>query len=94
MRHPHLRDRAKASTTTTARDATVRPASPDDLEEVAQLAALDSVRLPSGPMLVAEVDDDLRAALSLSEGSVVADPFYPTAHLVELLRKRAIELSG
>ncbi len=33
------------------------------------------------------------AALSLRDGSVIADPFSPTAELVELLRLRARQLS-
>ncbi len=44
-------------------------------------------------MLLAEVGDDLRAALSLSGGTVLADPFHPTAELVRLLYARAAELS-
>jgi hypothetical protein len=36
--------------------------------------------------LVAEVGGEVRAALSLRDGAVVADPFHPTAALAELLR--------
>jgi hypothetical protein len=57
--------------------------------EVARLAALDSKRLPDGPALVAEAGGEVRAALFLEDGSDVADPFFPTAHLVELLRMHA-----
>ena len=52
------------------------------------------MRLDDGRILIAEVGEELRAALSLSEGSVVADPFHPTADVVELLRDRAAEFSG
>ena len=35
-----------------------------------------------------------RAALSLADGSVVADPFHPSTALVDLLRARARQLTG
>jgi hypothetical protein len=61
---------------------------------VARLAQLDSAgKPPREPLLVAEVDGQPRAALSLSDGTVVADPFHRTAGLVALLRMRA-ELNG
>ena len=69
---------------------TIRPAYADDLAALARLAALDSAAgVPAGSMLLAEVDDQLRAALSLTDQSVIADPFFPTLHLVALLRARA-----
>ena len=49
---------------------------------------------PAGRVLVAEVDGELLAAISLDDGAVVADPFEPTAALVELLRARARQLEG
>jgi hypothetical protein len=36
--------------------------------------------------MLAEVDGRLVAALSERTGEAVADPFEPTAHLVEMLR--------
>ncbi len=59
---------------------------------LARLAVLDSSEPPAQPMLVAEVDGELRAALSLRDWNVVADPFLPTAALVDLLRARAEQL--
>jgi hypothetical protein len=56
---------------------------------VRRLADLDSAPRPRGPVIVAEVDGQPRAALSLSDGSVVADPFHLTAGIVEMLRIRA-----
>ena len=41
------------------------------------------------PLLLGEIDGHPCAALSLSDGSVIADPFYPTADLVCLLRTHA-----
>ena len=69
---------------------TIRPAYADDERALYRLAALDSAAgVPAGPVLVAEVDDELHAALSMADGSVIADPFFPTQHLVTLLRAHA-----
>jgi hypothetical protein len=43
--------------------------------------------------LIAELDGRLLAALALSDGRVVADPFHPTADLIDLLRARANQLT-
>lgn len=68
----------------------IRTAVADDARAIARLAALDSAAvLPGGPMLVAEVDGAAWAAIGLEDGRVVADPFQPSAHVVELLRARA-----
>jgi hypothetical protein len=69
---------------------TIRLAYADDQTALARLAALDSAAgAPAAPVVLAEVDDELRAALSLTDGSVIADPFFPTQHLVRLLRAHA-----
>jgi hypothetical protein len=69
---------------------TIRPAYADDQAALARLAALDSAAgIPAGPVLMAEVDEELRAALSVTDGSVIADPFFPTQHLVALLHAHA-----
>ncbi len=73
---------------------TIRYAFPDDERALARLATLDSSVALRGPVLVAEVDGELRAALSLSDGAVVADPFHPSAALTELLLARARQLAG
>jgi hypothetical protein len=68
----------------------LRPAYADDERAVHRLAALDSTTAaPAPPLLVAEIEGELRAALSLSDGSAIADPFYPSAELVALLRAHA-----
>ena len=64
---------------------TFRPALPEDQPAVRRLAALDSAATPPGPYVLAEVNGRLRAAYSLIDDSVVADPFVPTADLVALL---------
>jgi hypothetical protein len=68
----------------------IRPAYADDYDALIRLAALDSADgVPPRPLLIAEVDGTLRAALSLRNGSHVADPFFPTLGLLTLLRAHA-----
>jgi hypothetical protein len=71
---------------------TLRYGFPDDAEAVARLAALDSAEVPLRPILLVEVAGELRAALSLTDGSVIAHPFYATRALVDLLAARAQQL--
>jgi len=73
---------------------TLRADRPDDAAAIARLAALDSRRLPAGPFLLAEEDGTLRAALSLTTGATIADPFAPSAHLVQLLHRHAARRSA
>lgn len=61
---------------------------------VAKLAALDSARTPDGPVVIALVDGRPVAAASLVDGRVVADPFQPTADVVELLQARVAASTG
>ncbi len=68
---------------------TIRPARPEDAPALRDLAALDSARVPSGELLVGEVDGRLRAAIDVVTREVVADPFVPTRELVALLAARA-----
>ncbi|HWF74490.1 MAG TPA: hypothetical protein VG186_14165 [Solirubrobacteraceae bacterium] len=75
---------------TLAASITIRPAYADDELALGRLAALDSAAAPPpAPRVLAEVDGELRAALSLHDGSVIADSFSATADLVALLRAHA-----
>jgi hypothetical protein len=76
-----------------ADSVTIRHAFPDDGLALVRLAALDSAEVPRQPLLVAEVSGELRAAISLHDGAVVADPFHRTQALVELLAARAAQLA-
>ena len=73
---------------------TLRLADDRDTRRLRILAQLDSAPVPSGPMLIAEVDGRLRAALPLDGGEPIADPFRRSADLIELLRARAAQLAG
>jgi hypothetical protein len=66
----------------------IRSPHADEAFAVRRLAYLDSRRPLRGDVLVAFVDGEPLAAISVADGAVVADPFQYTADLVELLRLR------
>ena len=66
----------------------LRRADSQDSAALVRLAQLDGAPRPSSAMLVAERDDEIVAALPFYGGRAIADPFLPTAELVELLRAR------
>lgn len=72
---------------------TLRRLGAGDAAAVKRLAQLDSRRPPNRSLLGAELEGRLLAAISLSSGETIADPFEPTAELVELLRIRAGQLA-
>jgi hypothetical protein len=74
---------------TSSTPLTIRLAHHDDRAPLARLAQLDSGRTPADPVLLAEAEGGVVAALSLLDGTAVADPFRPTADVVDLLRVRA-----
>ena|SRR5436309_14575 len=64
----------------------IRPAVPADYPAVWRLAALDSAAPPPAPLLVAEADGEVFAAVSLRDGRTIADPFRPTADVIARMR--------
>jgi hypothetical protein len=72
----------------------IRLAVAADETQLRRLAALDSARPLSGQTLIAEQGGSAVAALSLDDGSAVADPFIPSADAVAMLRVRASQLSA
>ena len=78
----------------TEQRVTLRFGASSDARALAHLAELDSAARLEQPVLLAEVDGRLLAALALSDGTVIADPFHPTADLIDLLRARARHLDG
>jgi hypothetical protein len=73
-------------------DITIRSARESDARALHRLAALDSAKVPTGDLLVAEVAGELVAAAS--DHGVIADPFRPTADVVELLQLRSRALQA
>ena len=77
-----------------ANTLTIRPADVADAGALARLAAIDSSSPPTGDSLIAEVGNEIWAAIDIRSGAAIADPFRPTADLVDLLRYRATRLRG
>jgi hypothetical protein len=71
----------------------LRRAQAEDERALARLARLDSAPRPTGDVLVAEVDEQIVAAIPVDGGRAIADPFRPTADVVEVLRARAERLA-
>jgi hypothetical protein len=70
----------------------IRRARPADGRAIARLEALADRRLPAGPILLAEVDGELVAAVPEDGGQAVSDPFRVTLDVAELLRLRSSQL--
>src|SRR3954454_1406070 len=85
----HLHQPPRPRRTKMSSTIEIRPSRPDDAVALHDLAAVDSAAPLSGDILVAIVDDDHVAAVSLEDGRVIADPFRRTAATVEMLKVRA-----
>jgi hypothetical protein len=72
----------------------IRLAGAADLPALERLAALDGKLLATDRHVVADVGGRLVAAVSLVDGSPIADPFFETAPVVRLLELRAQQLLG
>ena len=68
---------------------TIRQSSVSDASDLRRLAELDSARPLAGPALIAEHGGHAVAAVSLDGRRSIADPFLPTANVVEMLLKLA-----
>jgi hypothetical protein len=73
---------------------TIRRDRVDDHLGLVTLAQLDDSEIPHGPLLLAEVDGELLAAIAIRDGSHVADPFHHTAAIISLLRTRRRALAA
>ena len=89
------RARRSGSASATADDdapVLIRRAAAADGPAIARLAALDERELPRGEQLIALRDGRPVAAVEVRSGASVADPFTPTAGIVELLGLRAAQV--
>jgi hypothetical protein len=77
-----------------AASITIRRSTAADRAALERLAALDSAPRLTGEVLLAELDGEAAGAIEVASGATIADPFRPTAELVELLRVRAVGLRG
>jgi hypothetical protein len=73
----------------TSEPITIREAEQADLPALRRIAQRDSARTIERPAIIALSGGEARAALSMSNGSVIADPFHRTAELVEFLEAHA-----
>jgi hypothetical protein len=73
---------------------TIRKLNGDDHESLVWLAQLDSSPVPQGEVLGAVVDGRLVAALSLSSGESVANPFVSSQGVRSMLELRVSHLDG
>ena len=70
---------------------TIRLATAEDEDTVRRLAQRDTRAVPDGDLLIALVDETLRAAVSLVSGEAIADPFHRTDELVRILQLQRSE---
>jgi len=63
-----------------------------DVSSVSRLADLCDRPVPASPLLLAEADGSLVAAVSTSTGDVIRDPFVASDDVVALLQLRATQL--
>ena len=68
---------------------TIRAAGPQDAQALRRLAGRDSSKVPDGDLLIALVGVEARAAVSLTTGATIADPFHRTAELIGMLTLHA-----
>ena len=66
-----------------------RPAGAADADALSRLAALDDAEPVTGDVVMAFSDGHAVAAMSTTDGRVVADPFRYTAEPVDLMRRYA-----
>jgi hypothetical protein len=72
----------------------IRLAADYDWGALRRLALLEGAELAPGRWLLGEADGHVSAALRLDDGSVLADPFVPTAAMRGVLELWARQLSG
>ena len=89
--HPRRPPRPPASPATDGDRLVLRRAAAGDGPRCPPRPARQRAR-PSSDMLVAEIDERIVAAVPFDGGRAIADPFLPTADIVELLRAR-VELA-
>jgi hypothetical protein len=71
---------------------TIRAATSADTGAIRRLAASSSRSRPRGPLLVAEHEGEMLAAIALYSGAVIADPGHSVADVVRGLRRRHYQM--
>jgi hypothetical protein len=73
-------------------DVVIRSAAATDTRALVRLAEASERRLPSGLVLVAEVESRVVAALPMDDSYVLSDLLRPTSDVVQLLELRSEQL--
>jgi hypothetical protein len=71
----------------------IRWAGPGDEDKLELLAELDEDTLPAAPLMLGFVDDELWAAVSVSSGATISDPFKPSGDVARLVAERGRQLT-
>lgn len=74
------------------RSITIRLTDPTDVDELRRVAQRDSRTVPEGEVLIAIDQGEIRAAISLRSGEVIADPFHRTDEMVRMLAMRRAQM--
>ena len=90
--HAGLEPEPDGTATLKPETITIRPLRDDDVAAVEQLAELEERRVPPGPLLIAEIEGAVEAAVALEGGETIANPFARSSEAVSLLRLRAEQL--
>jgi hypothetical protein len=72
---------------------TIRRSAPGDGPAISRLGRLEDRRPARGPYVLAERGGEIFAAVPLSGGAPLADPFMRTADVVAMLELRARQLA-
>jgi len=90
--HARIEPEPDGTATLEPETITIRPLRDGDVPAVELLAELDDHPVPAGPLLLAEVEGTIEAALGVENGEAIANPFASSAEAVSLLRLRAEQL--
>jgi hypothetical protein len=95
LRHGAMQSRfPKSESRRRPKAVALRQARADDARALRALAELDEERELTGDALLALIDGEAVAAMSLEDGQVIANPFVATSDAVALLKLRARHLVG
>ena len=90
--HDGIRPEDDGTATLEPETITIRPLREDDVPAVRLLAQLEDRPVPPGPLLLAEVEGSVEAAIGVEGGETIANPFSGSGSAVSLLHVRAAQL--
>ena len=90
--HDGLQPEDEGTATLEPETITIRPLQDGDEPAIELLAQLDERPVPHGPLLLAEVEGSIEAAIAVETSETVANPFSGSGGAVSLLHVRAAQL--